>query len=142
MIALKRKDKSLKGIRGDYAGFYNVIQRLRELISINNYTIKQVIECLIKEIDYFSFLKEKEKKDAALSTSRIENVEELMNIASEFDEQPITEELSKLRTFLNGTSLTFSADEQVHSAVTICTIHASKGLEWPFVFIVGADEVS
>ncbi len=75
--------------------------------------------------------------------SRLENIQELLNGIKEFVDNPENEDKS-LSAFLQQISLLTTADEsdnqEDHDKVTLITIHGSKGLEFPYVFIVGIEE--
>lgn len=74
--------------------------------------------------------------------SRIENLEELVNVAAKWDMEEHNEEGGGgLTQFLTETSLTSAVDGmEDKDTVTLLTIHSSKGLEFPNVFIVGMEE--
>ena len=80
--------------------------------------------------------------------SRFENVQELLNGIKEFTESdlvnPESGELMNpdLATFLQDVMLLTDQDntKEIIDTVTLMTIHAAKGLEFPFVFIVGLEE--
>jgi DNA helicase-2/ATP-dependent DNA helicase PcrA len=70
---------------------------------------------------------------------RWENVQELVNVAAQYDD---LEPASALPTFLEDVALVSDTDEydEKVDAVTLITLHAAKGLEFPVVFIVGMEE--
>jgi DNA helicase-2/ATP-dependent DNA helicase PcrA len=78
-------------------------------------------------------------KDNPEDISRLENIKELRSVANEFP---------KLWEFLENVALIESAytpsgqakKDQNHNAVTLMTLHAAKGLEFPVVFMVGMEE--
>jgi DNA helicase-2/ATP-dependent DNA helicase PcrA len=73
---------------------------------------------------------------------RYENVQELLNGIKEFTTNAENEEVS-LATFLQEVTLLTSADEsdQEHTdKITLMTIHAAKGLEFAYVYVVGMEE--
>lgn len=77
--------------------------------------------------------------------SRYENIQELLNGIKEFTEQPplVEGELNTLDKFVAEVALFTDADnddEEDNDRVSMMTIHASKGLEFPFVYIVGLEE--
>ena len=77
--------------------------------------------------------------------SRYENIQELLNGIKEFTEQPpLAEgELNTLDKFVAEVALYTDADnsdDEDDDRVSMMTIHASKGLEFPFVYIVGLEE--
>lgn len=76
---------------------------------------------------------------------RFENIEELLNGIKEFSETVSGEEnegLHTLDTFMEEIALYTDADEKDPEAefVSLMTIHAAKGLEFPYVFVVGMEE--
>lgn len=77
---------------------------------------------------------------------RFENVEELLNGIKDFSEQEVDEEekdFYRLNDFMEDIALHTDADDsdkQDGDFVSLMTIHASKGLEFPVVFIVGLEE--
>ena len=80
--------------------------------------------------------------------SRVENIEELLNGIREFSEaeaEPEAEEDSSIRSldmYLQNVSLLTDADKKDDdpNKVSLMTIHAAKGLEFPYVFVVGLEE--
>lgn len=77
--------------------------------------------------------------------SRYENIQELLNGIKEFTEQPplADGEINTLDKFMAEVALYTDADnddEEDRDKVSLMTIHASKGLEFPSVFIVGLEE--
>lgn len=86
----------------------------------------------IKFLDYLDSIKDENKSERKI------NVSELVNMASEM---VIANKDAKLENFLEHVSL-YSDTEEIdeENAVKIMTVHASKGLEFPVVFIVGLEE--
>jgi DNA helicase II / ATP-dependent DNA helicase PcrA len=79
-------------------------------------------------------------KDGTLENeSRIENIKELISVASKYQNDPAPE---GLENFLNEVTLLEGFTEKTDSAnfVTLMTIHAAKGLEFDYVFVVGMEE--
>lgn len=76
--------------------------------------------------------------------SRYENIQELLNGIKEFTEAPSqSEEIRSLSDFLIDVALLTDADNEDpenKDHVTLMTIHSAKGLEFPFVYIVGMEE--
>ena len=83
--------------------------------------------------------------------SRYENVQELLNGLKEFigedaDELPVEDSVNEIKTlgsFMQDIALLTDADKKDdndNDKVTLMTIHAAKGLEFPFVYIVGLEE--
>ena len=75
--------------------------------------------------------------------ARYENVQELLNSIKQFVDNPDQEDTS-LSAFLQTVSLLTTADTEDedgdHDRVTLMTIHGAKGLEFPYVFVVGMEE--
>lgn len=74
--------------------------------------------------------------------NRYENVQELLNAIKEFVDNPETEDKS-LGAFLQEVALLTSADESKdddQDYVTLMTIHMAKGLEFPYIYVVGMEE--
>lgn len=73
---------------------------------------------------------------------RLENLQELVNVAAEFDRSNDEGTDSALGTFLESVALVADADQLVDSgnAVTLMTLHTAKGLEFPVVYLIGLEE--
>ncbi len=74
------------------------------------------------------------------SLDRLQNVQELYNAVLQFEEE--TEDATSLSAFLESTALTSDLDnlKEGQTAVSLLTLHASKGLEFPVVFLVGLEQ--
>jgi DNA helicase-2/ATP-dependent DNA helicase PcrA len=90
-----------------------------------------VIESLVRRLDYYNYLSD----GTPQSESRIENVKELLSVAQSYEEQGMD-------VFLEEVSLVSDVDQADLSgnAVTFMSLHASKGLEFPVVFMLGMEE--
>lgn len=86
------------------------------------------------------YKKQFEGSDDEDDLQRLANIEELLTAAREFDERNPGE--SRLDEFLEETSLVGDTDdwEAESDRVTLMTLHASKGLEFPVVFLIAAEE--
>ena len=92
---------------------------------------------LLEDMKYIEELKVEAETDIS-SENRLENVLELINVISEYETQ---EENASLQEFLENISLVADSDEiEDDNYVTLMTIHTSKGLEYPVVFLVALEE--
>ena len=80
------------------------------------------------------------KQDSEEADNRVANVDELLTAAQEFDSQHPHD--GGLQTYLESAVLVNETDawEADDNAVTLMTLHAAKGLEFPVVFLVGVEE--
>lgn len=116
--------------------FTKLIEDLIEYAEDEDTTICQLYNEILERTDYIECLK-KEKED---SESRIENINELMtNIKNYEDDNP---EDATLSGFLEDIALLSDIDNYDADAdsVVLMTLHSAKGLEFPVVFIPGAEE--
>lgn len=98
--------------------------------------VTPVLKFLLTESLYMEELR-KEHSDEA--EGRLENLQELVNVTTEFDN---TETEPHLSAFLEVVSLISDIDAmgETGQAVTLMTLHSSKGLEFPVVFLAGMEE--
>jgi DNA helicase-2/ATP-dependent DNA helicase PcrA len=91
-------------------------------------------------LDRTDYLNQLKKEDSPEAQSRIENLEELDNALSQFVKERGSE--ATLQSYLEEMSLLSDLDQMKEEvpAVTLMTLHVSKGLEFPYVFIVGCEE--
>ncbi len=111
------------------SAFCEMILRLREYSEEAN--VSGLIDAVIKRIQYFDFLED----GTAQSAERVENVRELQSVAQLYNDQG-------LAGFLEEVALIADVDtyDENSDALTLMTIHAAKGLEFPVVFVVGMEE--
>ena len=114
----------------------NVIGTLRTMREV--YPVSKLIEKVIESIDYYGYIDDLYKGDKEEAEERKDNVKEFISVAMEFEQ---TSEEKDLETFLTGVALTSeSSEEEDIDKVSLMTIHTSKGLEFPVVFIVGMED--
>ncbi|MGE5507298.1 MAG: DNA helicase PcrA [Chitinophagales bacterium] len=91
---------------------------------------------ILRETGYQAELKAEKSVEAE---ARLDNLEEFLNTAAEFDARA---EEPSLGLFLEQVALLSDADtyEAESGGVTLMTLHAAKGLEFPVVFLVGMEE--
>ena len=102
----------------------------------SNLHIDDLIEKVLDESGYLRELKEENKPE---NESRIENLKEFIGVARDFEK---SEENPTLEDFLATLSLVSDIDnvEIEDDRVTLMTLHAAKGLEFPTVFMIGMEE--
>jgi len=101
--------------------------------------VPALAETLLDRTGYVAELRE---SDEVLDESRVENINELVSVAREFD---AANPGGTLDAFLEQVSLVADADEipdgEEHGGlVTLMTLHTAKGLEFPVVFLTGLEE--
>ena len=99
-----------------------------------------LISELIKEtLNKTGYTKALELENTAQAEARIENIEEFLTVAMEFEKEMSENSLAE---FLESITLTSDIDgmEENEEAVTLMTLHSAKGLEFPVVFLVGMEE--
>ncbi|MBN2087974.1 UvrD-helicase domain-containing protein [candidate division KSB1 bacterium] len=114
--------------------FYQLISKYNELQS--TFSVIEIATALVEEIGILQQLKEEGTLEA---TNRIQNIRELLNTINEFIHE---RENPKLEDFLAEVALVTDIDSwnKNSNAVTLMTLHAAKGLEFPVVFITGLEE--
>ncbi|MCC3175583.1 ATP-dependent DNA helicase PcrA [Streptococcus gordonii] len=121
--------------------FANMLLDLRE--HLDDYTVTELVEAVLEKTGYAAALVAQATLE---SQARIENIEEFLSVTKNFDESPDNSSdesgLDKLSRFLNDLALIADTDDgdQESSEVTLMTLHAAKGLEFPVVFLVGMEE--
>lgn len=125
------------GVTSKLRGFLNILEGLRD--KAQAVTLPELYHAILDSTQYVRRLKEEDTPEAE---SRIENLEELDNAIARFSEERGEE--GNLQSFLEEMSLVSDQDAltegQEVASVTMMTLHISKGLEYPVVFIVGLEE--
>ena len=119
------------------AALIKFLELLNEFIQqAHTIGLSQLVDAVIDRIGYRAYLTSEYPDDAE---ERWENIEELRAVASQYDELMPSEAISR---FLEDVSLVADVDtyDQRADAVTLITLHAAKGLEFPVVFVVGMEE--
>ena len=85
------------------------------------------------------YLHELQMSNTDEDQTRIENLQELVNVANEFEPEDLDNTLGE---FLTQISLVSDIDgmDEIANNVTLMTLHSSKGLEFPIIYIAGCDE--
>ena len=114
--------------------FVNVIEELRT--KKDDMKISDLIKETLKKSGYTKAL---ENENTIEAENRIENLDEFLTVAIEFEDESAD---NKLSDFLEGITLSSDIDnmEETEENVTLMTLHSAKGLEFPVVFLVGMEE--
>lgn len=124
------------GTTSKLRGFLNLLESLR-----NEARQVSLPDLSIAIVDKTEYAKRLQIEGTPEAEARVQNLEELQNAISKFAEERGEE--GHLQTFLEEMALVSDADEATKEgerAVTMMTLHISKGLEFPIVFIVGCEE--
>jgi DNA helicase-2/ATP-dependent DNA helicase PcrA len=116
------------------ASFVKIVDDHRKIAA--QMTVGELARVLVDALGILPMLKE---EGTAEATGRWENIQELLSALSEYVE---TRPEPSLENFLQEVSLLSSVDrtDDAQNAVTLLTLHAAKGLEFPAVFITGMEE--
>ncbi|QNQ83210.1 DNA helicase PcrA [Lactobacillus sp. PV037] len=106
-----------------------------------DHNVTELTEKILDEFGYLEALKADKSLEAE---ARIENIQEFLGVTKRFDDnyEPEDENANSLEDFLAEVSLLSDQDdlEDEGNEVTLMTLHAAKGLEFPVVFLVGMEE--
>jgi DNA helicase-2/ATP-dependent DNA helicase PcrA len=133
MRALEFQMTLTKGSVTGMKQFLKVIDEARDLASAS---VTSALKHILTESGYMAELRAERTEEAQ---SRLENLQELVNVTSEFD---ATSDDPTLGAFLEAVALVSDVDSMKDEgeSVTLMTLHSSKGLEFPFVFLAGMEE--
>ena len=114
--------------------FVNVIEELR-----NKKDDMRISELIKETLNKSGYTKALEEENTIEAENRIENLDEFLTVAIEFEDESAE---NKLSDFLEGITLSSDIDnmEETDDSVTLMTLHSAKGLEFPVVFLVGMEE--
>lgn len=124
------------GTTSKLRGFLGLIEGLRT--DAHSLSMPELSIAVVDRTEYAKRLKTEDTPEAE---ARLENLEELQNAIAKFTEERGEE--GHLQAFLEEMALVSDLDETDNApvkAVTMMTLHISKGLEYPVVFIVGCEE--
>lgn len=114
--------------------FAQIIIQWRD--QVDTLPASQIVQGILEDSGYVQDLKAQGTEEA---DNRLQNVQELYNAVLQFEEE---NEDATLLTFLANASLASDLDnlEEEQSRVSLMTLHSSKGLEFPVVFLVGLEQ--
>jgi len=132
--ALARAEE--EGVRGPaLQGIAEFRRLLEQLRALPRRPVAAVVERLLSAAAFERYLASAADK----AEERIENARELVNAAAEYDQ---AEPEGSLQSFLEQAALVSDTDrwDEERGGVTLMTLHAAKGLEFPAVYIVGLED--
>jgi len=123
------------GTTGKLRRFLEIAEDL--ISQAQNYKLSEFYSIVLDRTEYLQMLK---KEDTAESEARILNLEELDNAIVQFEKERGDD--ATLSNYLEEMTLASDQDQvdQSYNAITMMTLHISKGLEYPYVFIIGCEE--
>lgn len=110
-----------------------------------DHTVSELTDKILEDFGYTKALKEEEAQGSLEAAARLENLQEFATVTKRFDDNYNEEEnpdSSRLSDFLAEVSLLSDQDdlEESDDRVTLMTLHAAKGLEFPVVFLIGMED--
>ena len=128
----------------DEYGLNRVFVNSREFIELiedlkskkDEIQVSELIKMILSKSGYTKAL---ELENTVEAESRIQNLDELLTVAMEFEEEFAENSLNE---FLESITLSSDVDnlQETDESVTLMTLHSAKGLEFPVVFLVGMEE--
>ncbi|MGH8001337.1 MAG: DNA helicase PcrA [Brasilonema sp.] len=115
-------------------GFAKMIRNWQE--QMETVPVSQLVQGVLEDSGY---IKDLETQSTDEAEDRLQNVQELFNAVLQFEEE--NDDVT-LQSFLGNTALSSDLDnlKEGETAVSLLTLHASKGLEFPVVFLVGMEQ--
>lgn len=127
--------------KAELAAFVSLIERNRQTM-LSGKGLAKKIRALTEEINYWDFLIAENPKSEKAARYKFLNIESLINSVDVWENNPDNFD-SGLFAYLNRITLLSRddmEDDALKGKVNLMTIHASKGLEFPVVFIVGCED--
>ncbi len=124
----------------DLKAFTDIIENSKTMLSGKGLSKK--VKALVEDINYFDYLIGENPKSEKSARFKYMNIESLIKSMEQWENNPNYDDTS-LYAYLNRITLISRDnmdDEQDKGKVNLMTVHASKGLEFPVVFIAGAEE--
>ena len=127
----------LKRSAAKLGSFVSLIESFKRHLATPGYSLEDLIREIIEETGYVRLLEEEDTEEA---NNRIENIEELINKVVSYEEN--CEEEPTLGGFLEEVALVADIDsvDDDTNIVLLMTLHSAKGLEFPYVYLVGMED--
>ena len=145
--ALKHLDEIEEINAGTKAKLQNFYATIEAITAVqNDYSLSEYVAHVLEATGYSPSLRQ---EDNIENQSRLENLEEFINVVKEFEEDDLSldaeDDMGPLGNFLSQVALVSDIDEADkekvdEQAVTLMTLHAAKGLEFPVVFMAGMED--
>ena len=128
------EEYDLNRVKANAEEFVNLIEELR--LKKQELSISELLKEVLNKSGYTRAL---ELENTVEAETRMQNLEEFLTVAIEFDEESADNTLPE---FLESITLSSDVDEMQDedNTVTLMTLHSAKGLEFPVVFLVGMEE--
>ena len=126
---IKSSDNFTSKAKQSITELYDVIASMRSIIEHTN--LRSLIDSLIRRLNYLNYLEDGTPQGEA----RQENVKELLSVANEYQDVGLAGFLEEVALISDVDNANWSNNQ-----VTLMTVHAAKGLEFPAVFMVGMEE--
>ena len=112
-------------------------EKLKEISAIDGMTTLDILDGVIQKTDYLALF----QKESEENLARLENIKELRSVATEFPNiNDFLENVALVEASQNSDRSPITNHQSPRDSVTLMTLHAAKGLEFPTVFIIGMEE--
>lgn len=132
-------------LRGSHIQTQNRIAKLGKILltvrrQVDKLSITDLTKLVLKRTDYLPYLKEHAKKSNSVK-ERLRNVLEMFTVTEDFDKHHSISQSNRLSLFLSHITLIAGQDtDNQKDSVSLMTVNAAKGLEFPIVFMVGMED--
>jgi len=145
------KVTEISGLQPKAAATIQKILRLRATLNKRRFEV-EVSELIPEVLERTGILEELQTENTIEAKGRIENLKEFTSVAMDFESNPVglpvsfsdepVQDEDKLQRFLESITLSTDLDKWApeEESLTMMTLHMAKGLEFPFVFMVGMEE--
>lgn len=119
--------------------FVTLIQEAK-LLEDNGEKPSVTLDKILHESGYLEYLRADKNYE---SLARIENLDELLNAVKQFEDGMPAESKPSLTLFMESITLDSNTEEALANqseVLSLMTVHGSKGLEYPYVFVIGVEE--
>lgn len=116
---------------------FEKFRKLEKSINLEKLTTLDILDSVLEKTDYLG----KYQKESEENFTRLENIKELRSVATEFPNiNEFLENVALVEAEQNEKGVILVKNKKGEGKVTLMTLHAAKGLEFPVIFIVGMEE--